>query len=156
MARVRPPDPQEPLGPVLVSACLLGLRTRYDGGHCRRQEALDLADQCVLVPICPEQSGGLPTPRPPAEIEAGDGRDVLDGRSRVLASDGRDVTEQCVRGARIVADLAALVGARRALLKEGSPSCGVRRIRRGGQDAEGQGVTAGLLRRKGVRIDGVE
>jgi len=141
---------------VLVSACLLGLPTRWDGKHCRREEVLRLARNCLLLPVCPEQLGGLPTPRLPSEIASGSGSDVLDGRSRVRARDGTDVTEQFLRGAHAVAELAALLGAGRALLKEGSPSCGVNRIVRGDADVAGEGVTTALLRTKGVAIDGIE
>ncbi|MFW6118777.1 MAG: DUF523 domain-containing protein [Planctomycetota bacterium] len=141
--------------PVLVSACLLGMRTRYDGAHCRREKVLGLLGNCHFVPVCPEQMGGLATPRPPAEIEAGDGRAVLDGRSHILRPDGLDVTENFLRGARMVAELAELTAARRAIFKEGSPSCGVTEIRRNGEPVAGCGVTTALLQRKGLRVDGI-
>lgn len=141
--------------PVLVSACLLGIRTRYDGAHCRREEVLCLLENCHFVPVCPEQMGGLPTPRRPAEIKAGDGRDVLEGGACILRSDGLDVTENFLRGARMVAELAELTDARRALFKEGSPSCGVTEVRRDGEPAAGCGLTTALLQRKGLRVDGI-
>ena len=152
------PAPNEQTGPevVLVSACLLGLRTRYDGGHRRREDVVRMLGSCRLVPVCPEQLGGLPTPRPPAELDAGDGQDVLDGCGRVVAAGGADVTEQYLRGAELTAEMAELLGARRAILKEGSPACGVRRIKRHGQDVAGCGVTAALLRRRGVQVEGRE
>jgi len=142
--------------PVLVSACLLGMWTRYDGGHCLRQEVVRLLPDCPLVPVCPEQLGGLTTPRPPAEIQCGDGRDVLEGGARILCPDGADVTGNFLRGARMVAELAGLLGARRALFKEGSPSCGVTQIRRNGEPLPGPGVTTALLRQKGLRVDAIE
>jgi uncharacterized protein YbbK (DUF523 family) len=142
--------------PMLVSACLLGLCTRFDGKDCRSDEAVAACEDCVPVPVCPEQLGGLPTPRPPAEIERGDGRDVLAGTSRILNEQGADVTAQFLQGARATADIARLLGIRRALLKEGSPSCGVRRIKRGERDLAGGGVTAVLLQHEGVRVQGVE
>ena len=140
---------------ILVSACLLGLPTRYDGGHCRSAEVVALAGRHCLVPVCPEQLGGLSTPRPPSEIEHGDGSDVLDGRARVLSTEGTNVTGNFVRGARAAAEIAETCGATRAILKEGSPSCGVSRIMRAEQAVEGEGVAAALLRRKGLKVDGI-
>ncbi|MFO8006774.1 MAG: DUF523 domain-containing protein [Candidatus Brocadiia bacterium] len=141
---------------ILVSACLLGLPTRWDGDDRQREEAVRLAAHCHLVPVCPEQAGGLPTPRDPAEITEGDGPAVLDGAARVLNTAGVDVTDNYRRGAQTAARLAELTGARRALLKEGSPSCGVSRIRRNDNDVRGCGVTTALLRRKGIAVEGVE
>ncbi|NIM70285.1 MAG: DUF523 domain-containing protein, partial [Xanthomonadales bacterium] len=73
---------------VLVSACLLGLPTRHDGADRRREEVVRMSARCLLVPFCPEQAGGLPTPRDAAEITTGDGRDVLDGSARVVSMAG--------------------------------------------------------------------
>jgi len=139
-----------------VSACLLGLCTRYDGRHCLREEVAGLARDGLLVPVCPEQLGGLATPRAPAEIAWGDGRDVLQDAARVLNAEGEDVTENYLRGARVTAEIVAIVGARRALLKEGSPSCGACRIKRDGRDVDGSGVTAALLLQRGIQVDGIE
>jgi len=139
-----------------VSACLLGLCTRYDGGHCLRESVAELTRGAVLVPVCPEQLGGLPTPRTPAEIACAHGGDVLQGRAKVLNAAAEDVTENYLRGARLTAEIAAIVGARRALLKEGSPSCGLTRIKRNGRDVQGSGVTAALLLQRGIQVDGIE
>ncbi len=106
----------------------------------------------ALVPFCPEQLGGLPTPRPRAEIESGSGDDVLDGRSRVLDEGGRDVTAAFVRGAEEAAGLCARLGIRTAVLKARSPSCGAGQIVRGGRLVDGDGVTAALLRRRGIAV----
>jgi len=149
-------EPNSTRTPILVSACLLGLPTRYNGAHCRREEVLALANGHVLIPACPEQLGGLPTPREAAEINQGAGEDVLDGRAQVVSRRGADVTANFLRGAKAVAHLAELFGARRAILKESSPSCGVRRIKRAGQDVRGAGVTTALLLRKGIQVDGIE
>jgi len=143
-------------GPVLVSACLLGLRTRWDGAHRRDAALLARLDGRWVVPVCPEQLGGLPTPRTPAEIERGDGLAVLDGLTRVVAQDGTDVTDRYVLGARQVVSLARLLGARVAILKEGSPACGVHRIKRGGGDVDGCGVAAAALAREGLRLEGID
>jgi uncharacterized protein YbbK (DUF523 family) len=79
--------------PVLVSACLLGIRCRYDRGHNRAEEVIKIAKEIRFIPICPEQLGGLPTPRAPSNIIDGDGKDVLNGNARVISITGEDVTE---------------------------------------------------------------
>ena len=142
--------------PVLVSACLLGVRCRYDGGTCLDRDLIDrLANEnCAIVPVCPEQLGGLPTPRPPAEITVGDGHTVLAGKAKLIDADGADVTEQYVRGAQEVVRLAQLFGCRQAYLREKSPACGVKEIKRGDQAHPGPGVAAALLGSSGVDVFG--
>lgn len=139
-------------GPVIVSACLLGLSTRHDGGHARDEAVLKKA--ALAIPVCPEQLGGFCTPRPQAEIRGGSGRNVLDGHASVVDGKGRDVTEGFLRGARETLLVARITGAKAAFLKEKSPSCGVKMIYRGGRLASGPGVTAALLEREGIRIEG--
>jgi uncharacterized protein YbbK (DUF523 family) len=141
--------------PVLVSACLMGLCTRYDGKACPCEYIMTNDSLDDFIPVCPEQLGGFSTPREPAEITRGDGRNVLDDRARVLRRDGADVTTGFVRGAKQALHLARLYDISQAYLKEGSPSCGVKRIKRDGDDIAGCGVTAALLEREGVRIEGV-
>lgn len=153
MARAKSDSPAEP---VLVSACLLGLRTRYDGTDCRREAVLEKTRGCCVIPVCPEQLGGLPTPRTPAELSGGDGRDVLAGCARVTRKDGQDVTENHLRGAQEVLKLAQMFGVRRAVLKEKSPACGVTIVKHDGHDAPGIGVTAALLEQNGIELEGIE
>ena len=139
----------------LVSACLLGIPTAYDGGARLRAELLALAARGQVVPVCPEAAGGLPTPRPPAEIVGGDGDDVLEGRARVMTVAGEDVTEAYLRGAECALKAAQRHGITTAILKQGSPSCGSARIYDGthsGRLKVGHGVTAALLRRRGVIV----
>lgn len=136
----------------IISACLLGVACRYDGGDCLHPAAATLARKGGLLPVCPEQLGGLPTPRSPAEIQGGGGTDVLDGIARVVDREGRDVTAAFMQGACQVADLCARLGVEEALLKTRSPSCGVDGIRRSGALVAGDGVTAALLRRRGIRV----
>ncbi len=145
------PGPLEP--PVLVSACLLGLNTRYNAVPVENEDMLRLARERRILPLCPEQLGGLPTPREPASIVGGGGEDVLDGRARVVTASGRDVTEAFLRGAQETARLARLAGVRRAYLKSRSPSCGAGELRNlaGGLDV-GDGVTAALLGRMGIEV----
>ncbi len=139
----------------MVSACLLGAACAYDG-EGREDEVLraTLVGRWV-VPVCPEQLGGLPTPRSPAEITGGSGRDVLCGRARVRTRCGRDVTREFRRGADETARLARLLGCRVAVFKPRSPSCGPRGHYDGSFTAgliEGTGVAAEALRRQGVAV----
>ncbi|MBQ1082773.1 DUF523 domain-containing protein [Nocardiopsis sp. B62] len=143
---------------VLVSACLMGRRVRYDG------RAKPVGDDTVtrwreegrLVVHCPEIAGGLPVPRPPAEIEPGaDAADVLAGRARIRTPEGVDVTDHFVSGARAALATARAHGVAVALLKESSPSCGTREVYDGafeGRKVTGEGVTAHLLRENGVAV----
>ncbi|SEM55028.1 DUF523 domain-containing protein [Nonomuraea pusilla] len=143
---------------ILVSACLMGRRVRYDGGAKTSGDArlARWREEGRLVPFCPEVAGGLPVPRPAAEIEPGaSGADVLAGAARVLAADGSDVTAEFVRGARAALDAARAAGARLAVLKEGSPSCGSLTIYDGtfgGRRVAGHGVTTALLEQHGIRV----
>lgn len=127
----------------LVSGCLLGLVCRYDGRvqeypECRRE----LVGK-VYVPVCPEQMGGLPTPREPADLIGGDGAAVLAGTARVVTRSGVDVTANFLAGAEQVLRLARELQAAAVFLKSGSPSCGAGRV---------LGVTAALLRREGFGV----
>lgn len=140
---------------LLVSACLLGLCTAYDGGSSPHPVLQVLAARGRVVPVCPEVAGGLPVPRPPAEIQGGDGADVLDGRARVVTNDGQDVTAQYLAGAQVALEAARGFGLRRAVLKSRSPSCGVGQIYDGtfsGRLRPGDGVTAALLKRAGIAV----
>lgn len=145
---------------ILVSACLLGSRVRYDGGAKTSEDELLAEWQAEgrLVSFCPEVEGGLPVPRPPAEIEGGAGGPaVLAGAARILTPDRQDVTEFFLAGARQALAVARSFGVKLAILKEGSPSCGSLRIYDGtfrGRTAPGQGVTTALLEVNGVRVFG--
>ena len=128
--------------PVLISACLLGIPCRWHGRRAKRRDKLiqRLKRKYVLVPVCPEQLGGMPTPRT-SETLGGTGAHVLDGGLRIIAPEtGEDVTDYHVNGSRYVLEIAEIVGARRAYLKGGSPSC------------DRDGVTGETLRRGGVRV----
>lgn len=132
---------------ILVSACLLGVPCRYDGQSKAHPLARALCEKHHVVPVCGEIFGGLPTPRPPAEIQG----------DRVVTRDGRDVTEAYRRGAEAAAQLARLTGAQAAVLKERSPSCGSGAVYDGtfsGVLTEGWGITAALLRQQGLQVVG--
>ncbi|MFH8607150.1 DUF523 domain-containing protein [Streptomyces sp. NPDC018029] len=140
---------------VLVSACLRGVPCRYDG----RDKALPELDEAVagrtVVSFCPEAAGGLPTPRRPAELVGGDGHDVLDGTARVVEDTGRDVTAEFVDGARRALAAARHGGCTEALLMPRSPSCGRGTVYDGsfgGELVAGDGVTAALFERNGLKV----
>lgn len=143
---------------ILISACLLGRPVRYDGkGKPLHHPAIEKWQAAGrLVAFCPEQAGGLPTPRPPAEIENGmNGADVLLGHARVLEVTGDDVTAAFVAGAQKAVDVAEAEGCAFALLIDGSPSCGSSFIYDGtfsGTRHPGFGVTAALLQVAGIAV----
>jgi len=132
--------------PILVSACLLGVACNHLGRASASDAVIELSRTRRVVPVCPETMGGLPTPRPAAEIQA-------DGR--VTTADGVDVTDHYERGARATVELALAVGAREAVLKERSPSCGCHQVYNGSFSRTrmpGEGVTARALRQAGVEV----
>ena len=141
---------------LLVSRCLLGHKVRYDGGAHGPYDLLQRwQDEGRIVPLCPEVAGGLPTPRPPAEIPGGQGGAVREGRLPVLTDDGTDVTAAFVAGAEIALRLVQQHGLRVAVLKARSPSCGCRQVYSGqfdGQLRAGQGVAAAALATAGVTL----
>ena len=142
---------------VLVSACLLGEKVRYNGADAASGSRIlnDWREEDRIVPFCPEVAGGLGVPRPAAEIRGRDGSAVLDGAGQVLTRQGDDVTDAFLRGAELASQEAAAKGARLAVLKEGSPSCGTGFVYDGsfsGRRQAGRGVTAALLERRGIRV----
>lgn len=129
----------------LCSACLLGVKCRYNGKSALNKKVVSLLRSEVLIPVCPEQLGGLPTPREPAEIVG----------NRVFTISGRDVTENFIRGANETLRIAKLFNISEAVMKQGSPSCGFGRIYDGtfsGKTRKGEGVTATLLKKHGIKI----
>ncbi len=140
--------------PILVSSCLLGLPTRYDGRSKTKTVVLDyLRDNNLLpIPVCPEQLAGLSTPRPATCFTCGDGAAVLDGRGEVCNSLQQRMNEQFIAGAERTLQLARLCGCTKALLKERSPSCGVHQVYLEEQIIPGLGVTAACLRRQGITL----
>lgn len=130
---------------ILVSACLLGENCKYSGGNNRNEAVCRYVGEGEYVPFCPEQAGGLPTPRLPSEIRDG----------RVLARDGTDVTAAFARGAEKALVLCREKGVTEAILKEGSPSCGCHLVYDGtfsNKKIPGMGVTARLLSERGIRL----
>jgi len=138
--------------PILISSCLLGIECRYDGGHSRAEEIIQKAQEIQFIPICPEQLGGLSTPRAPSYIVKGDGKGVLSGHARVINSLGKDVTEAFMKGAQESLKLAQLTGATKAIVKDKSPSCGLNTPYCDTDTGYGLGVTAALLLNAGITI----
>lgn len=140
---------------ILISACLAGQACAYDG-----RDRLDARSKAIVesgrgLAVCPEQLGGLPTPREPAEIVGGAGREVLERRARVLSASGSDVTDAFLSGARQALAIALAQGCRQAILKSRSPSCGRGAVHDGsfsGRLRPGDGVTAALLKEHGIEI----
>lgn len=132
---------------ILISACLLGVHCRYDGASKAYPKLEELAERHTLVPVCPEQLGGLATPRIPSERQG----------DRVCTREGADVTEAYRRGAEEALRLAQTLGCEAAVLKERSPSCGCGEIYDGtftGTLTAGDGVTAELLKAHGIPVYG--
>ncbi len=130
---------------IIVSACLAGIRCRWDGKATPCRKIIDLVQQGKAIPVCPEQLGGLSTPRTPAE-QRGD---------KVFTKDGRDVTQEFERGAEEILRIARLVNCKEAVLKAKSPSCGSGKVYDGtfsGRLTEGDGVCAKLLKKNGINV----
>lgn len=143
---------------VLVSACILGERVRYHGGHAFNDDphlAIWIRQGRVRA-LCPEVMAGFGTPREPAEIEGGvGGRRVLDKTARVLTRSGSDVTNQFTAGANAAVEVARATAAQVAVLKDGSPSCGSRYIADGGfagRRVMQEGLTAAAFRSMGLAV----
>lgn len=140
---------------ILISACLCGLKTNYKAASKSREIFKRLLESGEALPFCPEQLGGLPTPRQASEIIGGNGFDVINKNAEVLFKDGKNVTENFLRGAYEALYLAKSVKAEKIILKEKSPSCGVKLIHDGtftGSLISGAGVTAALLKSEGFII----
>jgi len=140
----------------LVSACLLGIRCSWEGmDRYKNKKVIELLRKEVLIPICPEQLGGLKTPRIPQEIQNGTGEEVLDGKSRVKNRAGEDVTMQFIRGAEEALKIARQYNIKEFIGKSKSPSCGCGLIYDGsfsGKLIKGDGITVALFKRNGIKI----
>lgn len=139
----------------MVSACLLGIPCRYDGTAKEVPGLKEQLDDYRLIPFCPETLGGLTIPRFPAEIEDGDGSQVLSGTAQVRNQNGEDVTAEFIQGARMTLAMAKLNQPSMIVAKAKSPSCGTGQIYDGsftGKLKNGDGVTGALLRQNGFRV----
>lgn len=130
---------------ILISACLAGVNCRYDGGNCYNEKIMELVKNGEAILVCPEQLGGLSTPRVPAEIING----------KVISKDGIDVTEEYKKGATEVLKLAKCLNINKAIFKSKSPSCGCEIIYDGtfsGNKVNGNGITTQVLLDNGINV----
>ena len=134
---------------ILVSACLVGINCKYSGGNNYNQKIFDLVKEGKAIPICPEQLGGLNTPRQPVELK------VINGKRCAIDNEGNDLTENFERGALEVLNLAKNLNINKAILQPRSPSCGVNKIYSGNFDnklVDGNGILAELLKQNGIDV----
>lgn len=134
----------------IVSSCLAGINSRYDGDSNEVEAIVELVRQGKAIPVCPEQLGGLPTPRICAEIVRNESLN-----KRVINKEGEDVTKEFCEGAEKALAIAKIVGAKKAILKSKSPSCGCGLIYDGtfsGRLVEGSGLTAELFVKNGIEV----
>ena len=134
---------------ILVSACLVGINCKYSGGNNYNQKIFDLVKEGKAIPICPEQLGGLNTPRKPVELK------VINGKRYAIDNEGKDFTENFERGALEVLKLAKNLNINKAILQPRSPSCGVNKIYSGNFDiklVDGNGILTELLKQNGIDV----
>ena len=143
---------------MIVSACLLGENCKYSGGNNKSENVIKYLEDKEYILVCPEQLGGLSTPRNPSEIITygnKDGNDVLSGCTKVLSNKGIDVTKNFIQGAEETLKIAKEHNAKTAILKAGSPSCGYKKIYDGtflGNKIQGMGVTAAILNKENIAL----
>ena len=143
---------------IIVSACLLGENCKYSGGNNKSENVIKYLEDREYILVCPEQLGGLSTPRNPSEIITygnKDGNDVLSGCTKVLSNKGIDVTKNFIQGAEETLKIAKEHNVKTAILKAGSPSCGYKKIYDGtflGNKIQGMGVTAAILNKENIAL----
>ena len=140
---------------ILVSACLLGHKVKFNGNANTHELLLKYNARGRFIAICPECFAMLPVPRPAIEIHNGTGKKILAGKAQAFDQNGMDTTKYLITGADKALKIAQAYQAKVAILKEGSPSCGVKKIHCGnfdGKKMKGQGVTAALLMKNGITV----
>ena len=136
---------------IFVSACLAGINCKYNGGNNLNQKVFDLVKEGKAIPVCPEQWGGLATPRVPVELK------VINGKRYAINKEGIDVTENFEKGAQEILSLAKKLNVKKAVLQPRSPSCGIGKIYNGNFDKtliDGNGILAELLKENGIEVIG--
>lgn len=134
----------------LVSSCLAGVNCRYNGSNTENKIIVELVKRGLAIPVCPEQLGGLPTPRACCEIVISE-----NGQKKIISQDGQDVTKEYIEGAKKTLAIAKVIGIKKAILQSRSPSCGCGMIYDGnfqGKLIKGNGVTAELLLSNGIEV----
>ncbi|KAJ52291.1 uncharacterized protein YbbK (DUF523 family) [Clostridium tetanomorphum] len=140
---------------IIASACLCGINCKYNGENNLNEYVLELFKKGKVIPVCPEQLGGLTTPRDCHEILHATGDEVLNNSGKVISSNGKDSSKEFIKGAYETLNIAKACNAKIAILKSKSPSCGFGSIYDGsflGKKIKGNGVTAELLQKNGVEI----
>jgi len=141
---------------IVISSCLLGKKCRYNGLDSLNVRLVEELDD--YIDVCPELLGGFGTPRPPCEITEGDANDVLEGRGKVADINGRDITQDMVKGAMLALELCKRNGVKKAYLKKNSPTCGCGKIYDGsfsGTLKDGNGIFVELLMMNGIEVRAV-
>jgi len=139
----------------LISACLCGVNCKYNGKNNIHSIFSEMLCRNELLPVCPEQLGGMCTPRPACEIISGTGSNVLEGKARVIDENSKDVTSAFIKGAEETLKMAASAGIKEAIFQSRSPSCGCGQIYDGSFASHlipGDGVTAALLIKNGINV----
>ena len=137
----------------LISACLCGVNCKYNGANNYNEKCNELFISGKAVLICPEQLGGLTTPRVPSELQA-NAKDVMEGNGKGITKEGLDVTKEFIKGAKEVVEIAKKLPISAAILKEGSPSCWVNFVYDGsfnGNKVKGKGITTEMLNEIGIK-----
>jgi uncharacterized protein YbbK (DUF523 family) len=135
-----------------MSACLCGLKTRYDGRTAPHKVLSAISARCSVIPVCPEILGGLGIPRPRCSFRGGDGAAVLAGTAGIFDDDGIDRTREFIVGAQEAVRAIVLAKPQLTIFKEGSPSCGVRRVTVDLVKSKGCGMVTALLTGLGMSI----
>jgi uncharacterized protein YbbK (DUF523 family) len=138
-----------------ISACLAGRTCRYDCSHCYIKEIDEILHLGNNILVCPEEDGGLTVPRKVSEIFAGSGEDVLEGKTKVVDIDGKDVTEFFIKGSEKTLEIFRKRKIKTAVFKSYSPACGKGEIYDGtftGRRRKGNGVTTALLLKNGIKV----
>ena len=138
---------------MLISACLVGINCKYNGGNNYNKKALELVKKGLAIPICPEQLGGLTTPRNPSEIK------TIDNEVRVIDNKNNDVTKEFERGANEVLKLAKILNVDKVILKSKSPSCGIGKVYDGtfsNKLIDGNGILVKLLMDNNIEVIDIE
>lgn len=140
---------------IIISACLCGVNCKYNGKNNLKDGVEKLLKEGMLIPVCPEQLGGMETPREPHEIVESTALEVLRGNGKVLSITGKDSTDKFIKGAYETLRIAKDLGVTEAILKSNSPSCGFGTVYDGnfsGKKIKGNGITSELLKRENIKI----
>jgi len=138
--------------PIIVSACLLGRRCRYNGEDRAHAGVRRFLKGKNYVAVCPEKLAGWGVPRPPVELKGGGAEKVMEGRARIVTHEGTDLTASLIRAVRKLVDRATSLRSEEAILKEKSPSCGVTKVYRDGRLVEGKGLFTHRLKDRGIQV----